>query len=97
MEIFRLRPPSLPLRWTALKVPDKRRCRPAYGLQLPDVGLRSQVPEGTIDFSAMLQRGAKGRVLIFISPGRDGTHQRCCTVPLHLLFYSCLFQREAEV
>src|SRR6056297_3709630 len=70
MEIFRLRPPSLPLRWTALKVPDKRRCRPAYGLQLPDVGLRSQVPEGTIDYSAMLQRGAKGRGLIFISPGR---------------------------
>ena len=61
---------------------DKRRCRPAYGLQLPDVGLRSQVPEGTIDFSAMLQRGAKGRVLIFISPGR-GRH-----APALLYYYT---------
>src|SRR6056297_3204991 len=94
METFRLRPLSLSLRWTALKVADKSRCRPAYGLQLPDVGLRSQVPEGTIDCSAMLQRGAKGRVLYLSVPAGDGTHQRCCIVPLHPLFYSCLFQRE---
>src|SRR6056297_3838446 len=79
-EVFRLRPPSLSLWWPALKVADKRRCRPAYRQQVPGVGLRLQVPKGTIDCSAMLQRGAKGRVLIFISPRRDGTHQRCCTI-----------------
>src|SRR6056297_3837545 len=81
-EVFRLRPPSLSLRWPALKVADTRRCRPAYGLQLPGVGLRLQVPKGTIDCSAMLQRGAKGRVLIFISPGR-GRH-----APALLYYYT---------